>query len=67
MLPMIDFEKCIGCGTCMEFCEEEVFAIEDGKARIDNIDACNACNVCIEECPEEAITFVENGKNEDNE
>ena len=35
---VLDEEKCIGCGRCLEVCPHEVFALEAGKAQIADLD-----------------------------
>ncbi len=49
-------EKCIGCGMCREVCPHQVFKMEAGKARIQNIDNCMECGACARNCPAGAIT-----------
>jgi len=46
--------KCIGCGTCVQFCPEGCIKIENKKAVID-YDYCKGCLICISECPVKAI------------
>ncbi len=52
----LDAEKCVGCGTCMQVCPREVFAIEGGKAAILDRDACMECGACALNCPVEALS-----------
>jgi len=52
---ILDREKCIGCGMCVEVCPHGVFAIEDKKARIADRDACMECGACAGNCPVGAI------------
>ena len=47
--------RCIGCGKCIEVCEDDAI---DGKPRfvhVINQRACTQCNKCLEACPEGAI------------
>jgi len=48
-------ERCIGCGDCMEVCEDD--AIEGKKKYIHIIDQgeCIQCGECMEACPHNAI------------
>jgi pyruvate ferredoxin oxidoreductase delta subunit len=46
--------KCIGCGTCVQFCPEGCIKIDNKKAVID-YDYCKGCLICITECPVKAI------------
>ena len=58
--PIIDYEKCIGCGKCFEFCHNRVFDIEekDGEKRVIVKNPYNCvvlCTGCQPECPVGAI------------
>ena len=53
-------EACIGCGMCLTVCPQEVFALEQGKARISEQDACMECGACMMNCPVKAI-WVQRG------
>jgi len=48
-------EKCIGCGLCLAVCPHGVFALDNGKARIADLDACMECGACAKNCPVEAL------------
>ena len=50
-----DFEKCIGCGKCMEVCPHGVFDLDGTKARIAQKDSCMECGACALNCPAEAL------------
>lgn len=59
-IPVINYDECIGCGSCVEICPE-VFEMRDdeGKAYVIAEDKCDSCD-CEEAagvCPVEAITF----------
>ncbi len=51
--PVIDNEKCVGCGRCVELCKFNAISISGGKAVIDR-DLCANCGWCVRECPHEA-------------
>lgn len=58
MPPVIDPDRCMGCGRCVEICPADVFyGSEKGKVPIVAYpEACTHFNCCVEECPvEEAI------------
>mgnify|MGYP000450396595 FL=1 len=55
MPPVIDKEKCICCGQCVEACQCDVF-FGSKKDEIPNVtypDECWHCNACVEACPAE--------------
>ena len=60
MPPVIDPEKCIGCGTCAQICPDEVFGLEHGKGEIPVVrypDECWHCNACVRSCPAGALSL----------
>lgn len=57
--PVVDPEKCEGCGDCVDICPMDVFEMEDGKSVPVNADACEGCESCIETCEPGAITLEE--------
>lgn len=59
MKPIVDEEKCIGCGNCAEICPSVFFLDEvTGKSRVIDPDACDfqgCCEAAAENCPAGAI------------
>jgi RnfABCDGE-type electron transport complex B subunit len=70
--PMIDREKCVGCGKCAAACPRNVIIIEDEEhktfvlcrsfdkgAFVKKICkmGCIACRICVKECPEGTMTM----------
>jgi len=58
--PIIFTERCVGCGTCMQFCKHDVIEAdaEDGKPRIKSPWNCPVgCRTCARLCPTGAATF----------
>jgi NAD-dependent dihydropyrimidine dehydrogenase PreA subunit len=58
--PTIDYEKCISCGKCVDYCKLGVYEFEEkqGKKRpaVKNPNSCvMLCTGCQEICPAGAI------------
>jgi len=48
--PVIDRERCTGCGACVEACASKAMALDErGKSRIDH-DKCVGCCQCVAVC-----------------
>ena len=59
--PVVDYDLCIGCGSCVEVCPEVFQVRDDEKAYVIGEDKCSTCD-CEEAaniCPVEAITIEE--------
>lgn len=52
--PVVDQDKCIGCGKCIENCAHNGPHIENGKCTILKY-KCTGCGRCINVCPMHAI------------
>ncbi len=52
--PIVDREKCRGCGICEKFCPDGAINVVNGKAVVD-YDYCKGCLICVKECPFNAI------------
>ncbi|GAB4109814.1 MAG: 4Fe-4S binding protein [Roseiflexaceae bacterium] len=55
ILPLIDLQRCKGCGICQQRCPTQAVAVLHGKAQITHPEACTFCEVCESYCPEGAI------------
>jgi NAD-dependent dihydropyrimidine dehydrogenase PreA subunit len=58
---MVDNDKCIGCGECVDICPVEVYELQDEKSVPVNAEECVGCESCVEVCEQEAITVREIG------
>ncbi len=57
--PVIDKDKCIGCGLCSEACSQNAISITGRKSKL-KASKCVLCMCCIEACPYHAIELSSN-------
>ncbi len=55
-MPVVDVEKCDGCGLCVEACHCNAIIIVEGKAVIIETRLCGWCTVCEAVCPLGALS-----------
>ena len=60
--PTIDYDKCVNCGICIDYCKLGVYDLidngEEEKSIVKNPNNCVVlCTGCKEQCPVGAITF----------
>ena len=57
-MPVVDLDKCIGCGICEKACPVEGKAVHSGSGKKASYDysKCIRCYCCQELCPEKAIS-----------
>jgi len=70
VIPIIDKEKCTGCGLCTIDCPTKAFVISQiSEKEIYQLvflrENCNACGVCEKSCPENCLQLVEQGSDQD--
>ncbi len=53
--PVLDQNKCTGCGKCADACNYNAIAVVKGRVLIFN-ELCHSCGVCSYVCPEGALT-----------
>ncbi len=54
--PIVDSDKCVGCGECVDVCPVEVYELQDGKSNAVNGDVCFGCESCLEVCEHGALS-----------
>jgi len=54
----IDEDACVGCGSCVDDCPNNVYQMneETWKTTVVNADDCMACLSCHEICPSQTMT-----------
>lgn len=59
--PVIDYDTCVGCASCVELCPEVFELRNDEKAWVIGPDKCGTCNCqeAIDICPVQAISWSE--------
>jgi pyruvate formate lyase activating enzyme len=50
-------ERCIGCGACLETCEQDAISQDEGRIVTDR-ERCTACGACVQVCYAEARALV---------
>ncbi|MBU2498928.1 MAG: 4Fe-4S binding protein [Proteobacteria bacterium] len=57
MPPVIDPEKCNGCGICDKHCPLDVFFFQNKELEVRYPAECWHCGACRQDCPTGAITI----------
>lgn len=68
--PLIDKEKCTGCGLCTIDCPAKALTVNQSDGRdiyqlLFRQGACDACGVCERSCPEHCLRLAEKEPEED--
>jgi len=61
-LPVVDADRCTGCGRCVAVCEPRVLSLETRpdwrkSAVLHPADGCTGCSLCALRCPFGAIAM----------
>jgi MinD superfamily P-loop ATPase len=54
--PVIDEEKCQGCGLCVSVCTCGALVMSENKVKIVEVENCGWCTLCEMVCPYGAIS-----------
>lgn len=62
--PVIDYDRCVGCRQCMDFCLFGVYSAGENRAiQVTNPAGCKTgCPACARVCPQAAIIFPKYGQ-----
>lgn len=54
---VIDEDKCVGCGICVEYCHVDAIRINEERTVVEVVDleSCIECHSCQQRCPHKAI------------
>ena len=60
MAAVIDKDRCIGCGSCVDICPGDVIYLDENekKAIVKYPNECWHCTCCRLECPKDCISMV---------
>ena len=54
-MPVIDWEKCNGCGLCVSVCHCSALVLVDNVITVIEMEECSWCTHCEAVCPTGAI------------
>ena len=59
-MPVVDEEKCIGCGLCASICPNVFKLGDDGKSHVIDPKGCDKCDckTAADSCPANAISLL---------
>ena len=52
--PILNVDKCDGCGSCISVCPTQAISLTSAKAVVNKV-SCNGCGICIPYCPKGAL------------
>jgi len=59
MYPVVNQERCKGCGNCIEIYPSEVYQIEVDKSNPAHPEGYIECWACVNQCPMESTQLCE--------
>lgn len=56
-IPSINYERCKGCGLCVDYCPTGAVEMIAGKPAIMREEDCAYCGICEDMCPNNAVSL----------
>lgn len=58
--PVVDYNKCIKCGTCEKYCPANVIEVkkEQKECIVFDFHFCKGCGICVNECPVKCMKMI---------
>jgi 2-oxoacid:acceptor oxidoreductase delta subunit (pyruvate/2-ketoisovalerate family) len=57
MTAVIDQERCMNCGLCIDLCPEQAIDMSPNYTVVIDSSKCTGCGSCADDCPVEAISM----------
>jgi len=55
-MPRLDWERCNGCGLCVEVCRMGALVLSGGRITMVEVEDCDWCTRCEAVCPTGALS-----------
>ncbi|NEW84661.1 MAG: P-loop NTPase [Mariniphaga sp.] len=57
----INYDTCINCGLCIDYCRFDAISLKNGQVTISEI-SCDGCKLCSRICPSKSIQMIPSDK-----
>jgi len=58
-MVLVDYDRCIGCKTCLTVCPFGAISFDPEKKRVISCDLCDGEPICVRFCSTQALRYVE--------